>query len=174
MWFAKLFIAMCLKVLELPDLTFCVGTNICHCITDRTNISFNEHPFKFKKQLIELLLIPDCFTAYLHSRAPVPFHVFIFNLSFVPLCVTQSVQAVFRSLASLEKTVEKCHIGLDEKKNRLTFTLHCKHGISFASLSLFFTWVISKELHHIYTVTHVEFIVAHHAFIALSSMCLCI
>ncbi|KAM8733278.1 cell cycle checkpoint control protein RAD9A [Acanthopagrus latus] len=41
----------------------------------------------------------------------------------------KSVQAVFRSLASLEKTVEKCHIGLDEKKNRLTFTLHCKHGL---------------------------------------------
>uniref|UniRef100_A0A3Q3LV40 Cell cycle checkpoint control protein RAD9A n=1 Tax=Labrus bergylta TaxID=56723 RepID=A0A3Q3LV40_9LABR len=40
-----------------------------------------------------------------------------------------SVQAVFRSLASLEKTVEKCHIELDEQKNRLTFTLHCKHGI---------------------------------------------
>lgn len=41
----------------------------------------------------------------------------------------KSVQAVFRSLASLEKTVEKCHIGLDEQKNRLTFTLHCKHGL---------------------------------------------
>lgn len=42
--------------------------------------------------------------------------------------MSQSVQAVFRSLASLEKTVEKCHIVLDKKKNRLTFTLHCKHG----------------------------------------------
>ncbi|XP_062249494.1 cell cycle checkpoint control protein RAD9A [Platichthys flesus] len=41
----------------------------------------------------------------------------------------KSVQAVFRSLASLEKTVEKCHIELDKKKNRLTFTLHCKHGL---------------------------------------------
>ncbi|KAG7518552.1 hypothetical protein JOB18_036834 [Solea senegalensis] len=41
----------------------------------------------------------------------------------------KSVQAVFRSLASLEKTVEKCHIELDMKKNRLTFTLHCKHGL---------------------------------------------
>lgn len=46
------------------------------------------------------------------------------------MCFSQSVQAVFRSLASLEKTVEKCHIELDEQKNRLTFTLHCKHGIS--------------------------------------------
>lgn len=41
----------------------------------------------------------------------------------------KSVQAVFRSLATLEKTVEKCHIDLDEHKNRLTFTLHCKHGL---------------------------------------------
>lgn len=37
---------------------------------------------------------------------------------------------MFRSLASLEKTVEKCHIKLDEQKNRLTFTLHCKHGMN--------------------------------------------
>ncbi|XP_042348667.1 cell cycle checkpoint control protein RAD9A [Plectropomus leopardus] len=42
----------------------------------------------------------------------------------------KSVQAVFRSLATLEKTVEKCHIELDEQKNRLTFTLHCKHGLT--------------------------------------------
>uniref|UniRef100_A0A672IX99 Cell cycle checkpoint control protein n=1 Tax=Salarias fasciatus TaxID=181472 RepID=A0A672IX99_SALFA len=41
----------------------------------------------------------------------------------------KSVQAVFRSLATLEKTVEKCHIELDEHKNKLTFTLHCKHGL---------------------------------------------
>ncbi|XP_041800568.1 cell cycle checkpoint control protein RAD9A [Chelmon rostratus] len=41
----------------------------------------------------------------------------------------KSVQAVFRSLVSLEKTVEKCHIKLDEQKDRLTFTLHCKHGL---------------------------------------------
>ncbi|XP_008281847.1 cell cycle checkpoint control protein RAD9A isoform X2 [Stegastes partitus] len=41
----------------------------------------------------------------------------------------KSVQAVFRSLATLEKTVEKCHIELDEQKDRLTFTLHCKHGL---------------------------------------------
>ncbi|KAL0974204.1 hypothetical protein UPYG_G00217060 [Umbra pygmaea] len=39
------------------------------------------------------------------------------------------VQAVFRSLSSLEKTVEKCHIELDGDKSRLTFTLHCKHGL---------------------------------------------
>ncbi|XP_064810829.1 cell cycle checkpoint control protein RAD9A isoform X1 [Oncorhynchus masou masou] len=39
------------------------------------------------------------------------------------------VQAVFRSLSSLEKTVEKCHIELDGEKSRLTFTLHCKHGL---------------------------------------------
>ncbi|CAL8264296.1 unnamed protein product [Lota lota] len=41
----------------------------------------------------------------------------------------KSVQAVFRSLATLEKTVEKCHIELDGDRNRLTFTLHCKHGL---------------------------------------------
>lgn len=41
----------------------------------------------------------------------------------------KSVQAVFRSLATLEKTVEKCHMKLDEARNRLTFTLHCKHGL---------------------------------------------
>ncbi|CAL8268853.1 unnamed protein product [Boreogadus saida] len=41
----------------------------------------------------------------------------------------KSVQAVFRSLATLEKTVEKCHIELDADRNRLTFTLHCKHGL---------------------------------------------
>uniref|UniRef100_A0A8C6KNU0 Cell cycle checkpoint control protein RAD9A n=1 Tax=Nothobranchius furzeri TaxID=105023 RepID=A0A8C6KNU0_NOTFU len=45
------------------------------------------------------------------------------------LCVNQSVQTVFRSVATLEKTVEKCHIELDEAKDRLTFTLHCKHGL---------------------------------------------
>ncbi|XP_067103401.1 cell cycle checkpoint control protein RAD9A isoform X2 [Osmerus mordax] len=39
------------------------------------------------------------------------------------------VQAVFRSLSSLEKTVEKCHMELDGEKSRLTFTLHCKHGL---------------------------------------------
>lgn len=35
---------------------------------------------------------------------------------------------MFRSVATLEKTVEKCHIELDEAKDSLTFTLHCKHG----------------------------------------------
>ncbi|XP_056147630.1 cell cycle checkpoint control protein RAD9A [Lampris incognitus] len=43
--------------------------------------------------------------------------------------VIKSVQTVFRSLASLEKTVDKCHIQLDEEKSRITFTLHCKHGL---------------------------------------------
>ncbi|CAL1613528.1 unnamed protein product [Knipowitschia caucasica] len=41
----------------------------------------------------------------------------------------KSVQAVFRSLATLEKNVERCHVKLDEQKSRLTFTLHCKHGL---------------------------------------------
>lgn len=56
--------------------------------------------------------------------------MFIYNQSCVSVCVNQSVQAVFRSLASMEKTVEKCHIELDKQKDRLTFILHCKHGIS--------------------------------------------
>uniref|UniRef100_A0A674PHB8 Cell cycle checkpoint control protein RAD9A n=1 Tax=Takifugu rubripes TaxID=31033 RepID=A0A674PHB8_TAKRU len=54
----------------------------------------------------------------------------------IPTCQTfrckmaiKSVQAIFRSQVSLEKTVEKCHIKLEEQKNRLTFTLHCKHGL---------------------------------------------
>ncbi|KAJ8269393.1 hypothetical protein COCON_G00120000 [Conger conger] len=38
-------------------------------------------------------------------------------------------QAVFRSLSSLEKTVERCRIQLNSEKSRLTFTLHCKHGL---------------------------------------------
>ncbi len=72
-------------------------------------------------------------------------YLFIYySPSYIPL--SQSVQAVFRSLASLEKTVEKCHIELDEQKNRLTFTLHCKHGIS-ASLP-------PQMVHSIYTDTH--------------------
>uniref|UniRef100_A0A3Q3LV08 Cell cycle checkpoint control protein RAD9A n=1 Tax=Labrus bergylta TaxID=56723 RepID=A0A3Q3LV08_9LABR len=55
---------------------------------------------------------------------------------FAPLFFSRcSVQAVFRSLASLEKTVEKCHIELDEQKNRLTFTLHCKHLLKTHNLS---------------------------------------
>lgn len=57
---------------------------------------------------------------------------FIVFLLFVVVffCACQSVQSVFRSLATLEKTVEKCHIELNEQKDRLTFTLHCKHGNS--------------------------------------------
>ncbi|XP_036406804.1 cell cycle checkpoint control protein RAD9A [Megalops cyprinoides] len=39
------------------------------------------------------------------------------------------VQAVFRSLSSLEKTVERCRIELNSEKSRLTFSLHCKHGL---------------------------------------------
>ncbi|XP_041930354.1 cell cycle checkpoint control protein RAD9A [Alosa sapidissima] len=42
----------------------------------------------------------------------------------------KSVQAVFKSLASLEKTVEKCRIEWKPAdKSQLTFTLHCKHGL---------------------------------------------
>uniref|UniRef100_A0A8B9RAJ1 Cell cycle checkpoint control protein n=1 Tax=Astyanax mexicanus TaxID=7994 RepID=A0A8B9RAJ1_ASTMX len=41
----------------------------------------------------------------------------------------KSMQAVFRSLSSLERSVEKCRIELNSEKNRLTVTLHCKHGL---------------------------------------------
>ncbi|KAM6924118.1 cell cycle checkpoint control protein RAD9A [Xenentodon cancila] len=51
------------------------------------------------------------------------------GLNFRCKMAIKSVQAVFRSLATLEKMVEKCHIQLDEQKDRLTFTLHCKHGL---------------------------------------------
>lgn len=35
---------------------------------------------------------------------------------------------MFKSLATLEKTVEKCRIEWKPEKSQLTFTLHCKHG----------------------------------------------
>ncbi|XP_056327983.1 cell cycle checkpoint control protein RAD9A isoform X2 [Danio aesculapii] len=41
----------------------------------------------------------------------------------------RSVQAVFKSLSSLERSVEKCRIQLNSEKSRLTITLHCKHGL---------------------------------------------
>ncbi|ROL47187.1 Cell cycle checkpoint control protein RAD9A [Anabarilius grahami] len=41
----------------------------------------------------------------------------------------KSVQAVFKSLSSLDRSVEKCRIQLNSEKSRLTITLHCKHGL---------------------------------------------
>lgn len=41
----------------------------------------------------------------------------------------KSVQAVFKSLSSLDRSVEKCRIQLNTEKSRLTITLHCKHGL---------------------------------------------
>ncbi|XP_060783308.1 cell cycle checkpoint control protein RAD9A isoform X2 [Neoarius graeffei] len=41
----------------------------------------------------------------------------------------KSVQAVFRSLSSLERSVEKCRIEMNAEKSRLRITLHCKHGL---------------------------------------------
>ncbi|XP_077091901.1 cell cycle checkpoint control protein RAD9A [Siphateles boraxobius] len=41
----------------------------------------------------------------------------------------KSVQAVFKSLSSLDRSVEKCRIELNSEKSRLTITLHCKHGL---------------------------------------------
>ncbi|XP_072033808.1 cell cycle checkpoint control protein RAD9B-like [Amphiura filiformis] len=41
----------------------------------------------------------------------------------------KSCLSVFKSLSSLEKTVDKCRISLDTKECRLVFQMHCKHGI---------------------------------------------
>ncbi|XP_062856278.1 cell cycle checkpoint control protein RAD9A [Trichomycterus rosablanca] len=41
----------------------------------------------------------------------------------------KSIQAVFRSLSSLERSVEKCRIEMNMEKSRLRITLHCKHGL---------------------------------------------
>ncbi len=40
----------------------------------------------------------------------------------------QSVLAVFKSLSSLDKTVDKCKIRHDFDNSRLIFQLYCKHG----------------------------------------------
>lgn len=42
----------------------------------------------------------------------------------------KSVLSVFRSLASLEKTVERCRITLDPKASRLVIQLLCKYGVT--------------------------------------------
>ncbi|XP_063145089.1 cell cycle checkpoint control protein RAD9A isoform X2 [Candoia aspera] len=42
---------------------------------------------------------------------------------------TQSFLAVFRSLPSLEKTVEKCLMSLNPRMNRFRVQLHCKYGV---------------------------------------------
>ncbi|KAK3535991.1 hypothetical protein QTP70_023740 [Hemibagrus guttatus] len=41
----------------------------------------------------------------------------------------KSIQTVFRSLSSLERSVEKCRIEMNTEKSRLRITLHCKHGL---------------------------------------------
>lgn len=41
----------------------------------------------------------------------------------------KSCLTVFKSLSTLEKTVEKCRLSLDLEANRLIFQLCCKHGI---------------------------------------------
>ncbi|XP_039623472.1 cell cycle checkpoint control protein RAD9A [Polypterus senegalus] len=42
----------------------------------------------------------------------------------------KSVQAIFKSLSTLEKTVEKCRIDLNLERSRLVFQLLCKYGIT--------------------------------------------
>ncbi|XP_071497453.1 cell cycle checkpoint control protein RAD9B-like [Diadema antillarum] len=41
----------------------------------------------------------------------------------------KSCLAVFKSLYSLEKNVDRCNISLDTQECRLVFQLHCRHGI---------------------------------------------
>ncbi|KAJ8382390.1 hypothetical protein SKAU_G00031680 [Synaphobranchus kaupii] len=65
------------------------------------------------------LFSPLFFQRYSSCRSPV----------FRCKMAVKSVQAVFRSLSSLEKTVERCRIELNSEKSRITFTLHCKHGL---------------------------------------------
>lgn len=85
----------------------------------------------------------------------------------------QSVQAVFKSLSSLEKTVEKCQIVLQEQKNRLTFTLHCKHGIETAVV---FYPQISNDVYQYNFTCHfvfmLHFLSFHFHFMQLCIKCL--
>ena len=48
------------------------------------------------------------------------------------VCVlrVQCCSSVFRSLATVDKTVEKCHLELNDRDSRLVFKLHCKYGMS--------------------------------------------
>jgi hypothetical protein len=41
---------------------------------------------------------------------------------------SKSCSGVFRSLGSIEKTVDQCLVKLDEAESRLIFKLKCKHG----------------------------------------------
>ncbi|KAL4223119.1 Cell cycle checkpoint control protein rad9b [Mactra antiquata] len=41
----------------------------------------------------------------------------------------KSILTVFRSLSTMEKTVERCKIKLNMKDSRLVFQLYCRHGI---------------------------------------------
>ncbi|XP_003341960.4 cell cycle checkpoint control protein RAD9A-like isoform X1 [Monodelphis domestica] len=49
-----------------------------------------------------------------------------------PRCkvLMKSFLSVFRSLAALEKTVERCCIALSTENSRLVIQLHCKHGVT--------------------------------------------
>ncbi|XP_030041571.1 cell cycle checkpoint control protein RAD9A isoform X1 [Microcaecilia unicolor] len=51
------------------------------------------------------------------------------NESFRCKVLMKSVLNVFRSLSSLEKTVEKCRISLNPKTSRLVIQLLCKYGV---------------------------------------------
>ena len=40
----------------------------------------------------------------------------------------QSIASVYWGLASMEKTVDHCHISVDELDCKLVLVFHCKHG----------------------------------------------
>ena len=45
------------------------------------------------------------------------------------MCALQACLSAFRSLASLEKSVERCRIVLEESNSRMVVQLECKHKI---------------------------------------------
>ncbi len=70
-----------------------------------------------------------------------PYWCKCFAASLSLCCVVQSVQAVFKSLASLDRSVEKCRIQLKSEKSRVTITLHCKHGKKIIIVSRVKCWI---------------------------------
>jgi len=45
--------------------------------------------------------------------------------------LAQCCSGIFRQLANVDKSVEKCHVELNDRDSRLIFKLHCKFGAPF-------------------------------------------
>lgn len=56
-------------------------------------------------------------------------------------CPAQSFLSVFRSLATVEKTVEKCCISFSGSNSHLVVQLHCKYGEQAAGPPRLPLWV---------------------------------